>query len=103
MINITIVYSKNVVKDVTIEGHADYSKSGSDIVCSGVSAIGVGCLNALYEITGKKPEATIRNGFIHLNCGMDSESQLIIKVMIIQLNTISEEYSKFIKIKNITQ
>lgn len=103
MIKITILNSNDKVVNVTIEGHADFSKHGSDIVCAGVSAIGVGCLNALYEISGIKPDATVREGYINLNCGIDDESQLIVKVMIIQLKSIHEEYNKYIKIINITQ
>ena len=36
MIKVEIVKEVEVIKQVTVDGHADYAEHGSDIVCAGV-------------------------------------------------------------------
>lgn len=98
MIKVDFVLKNNFYKELTIKGHANYDSYGKDIVCSAVSAIGVGGLNAIYQITGQKPDYQIEDGYIHLEFIDDDKCQIIANTMLVQLQSIEESYKKYIKI-----
>ena len=50
MIEVSYLEREKNVEALEIKGHANYADEGQDIVCSAVSAIGVGGLNALENI-----------------------------------------------------
>ncbi|MDY4788768.1 MAG: ribosomal-processing cysteine protease Prp [Bacilli bacterium] len=99
MIKVDFVLKNNFYKELTIKGHANFDSYGKDIVCSAVSAIGVGGLNAIYQITGIKPDYEVEDGFIHLVFNTDEKSQTIAQTMLVQLQSIEESYNQYIKIK----
>ena len=99
MIKVDFVLKNNSYTELTIKGHANYATEGSDIVCSAVSAIGVGGLNAIEKIKGEEPKYKIEDGFINVLFETDETSQIIAKTIYTQLKTIEESYSKYIKIK----
>ena len=37
-----------------MSGHADYAEHGSDVVCAGVSALVINCINSIEEFTDTK-------------------------------------------------
>ncbi len=98
MINVTVTKQVEVIKGITIEGHSNYASKGKDIVCAGVSAIGVGTVNAIYEITKKQPSTIVEDGYMEIKFPADQTSQLIAKVMLVQLQSIEESYQKNLKI-----
>jgi uncharacterized protein len=98
MITISFEFKANLFTAVTIEGHSNYDKKGSDIVCAGVSAIGVGSLNAISEITNTKPHYKMEDGYLHIEFDETDKVQLIAEVMSIQLRSIEENYGKYVKI-----
>ncbi len=97
MINIEIIGSP--INKIIIKGHADYAENGKDIVCAGVSSIVTGTINALEQITKKKPCFVIKEGFSEVEFKNDDEEQIIANVMKVQLETIENSYKKYIKIK----
>ena len=99
MIKVDFVLKNNFYTELTIKGHANYAEAGSDIVCSAVSAIGVGGLNAIEKIKGEEPNYKIEDGFINVLFETDETSQIIAKTIYTQLKTIEESYGKYLKIK----
>lgn len=102
MIKIVINEKNKLVKSLIISGHANCGEYGKDIVCAGVSSIVVGGLNALTMLEDKnKIKALINEGYVEIQVDDEKSTiiQLILKVMIIQLESIEESYPKFIKIK----
>ena len=99
MIKVDFVLKNNFYTELTIKGHANYAESGSDIVCSAVSAIGVGGLNAIQKIKGYEPKYKVNDGFINVLFETDETSQIIAKTLYVQLKSVEESYGKFIKIK----
>lgn len=99
MINIIIYQEDNLLKKVSIKGHSNYAPKGEDIVCAGVSAIGVGTVNAIYEITKQKPEFHSEDGNLELEFPSGGDAQIIAKTMLIQLKSIEESYPKYVKIQ----
>ena len=99
MIKVDFVLKNNFYTELTIKGHANFAEEGSDIVCSAVSAIGVGGLNAIEKIKGEEPKYKIEDGFINVLFETDETSQIIAKTIYTQLKTIEESYGKYLKIK----
>jgi uncharacterized protein YsxB (DUF464 family) len=83
---------------VTISGHANSAPHGKDLVCAAVSAVGVGCLNALGQ--SRNVHVINQEGLIDIQVlqALSNEETIILKTMVIQLRTIQDSYSKFIKI-----
>lgn len=98
MIEVNYLENNSVISKLEISGHANFDKKGKDIVCSAVSAIGVGGINALTNID--EIEIVIKDGYILVNgSGLNNEyNQIVLKTMLTQLKTIEKSYSKYIKV-----
>lgn len=98
MISVNVTFIGNDVKSLTVSGHANYDKYGKDIVCAGVSAVVTGGINALesqvsnIEIISNKNELGVK--VINSN----EYIQIVLKTILIQLETIESSYKKYIKI-----
>jgi len=83
---------------LSVLGHANYDEKGKDIVCSAVSAVTVGGINAL-----KNPEAfnlKVESGEVEISLlGRANEYDYqVLETMLIQLKSIAETNSKYIKV-----
>lgn len=98
MIEVSYLEREKNVEALEIKGHANYADEGQDIVCSAVSAIGVGGLNALENIDDI--DIICEKGYISVKGkGLNSDhNQIVIRTIVIQLYTIEKSYKKFIKI-----
>jgi uncharacterized protein YsxB (DUF464 family) len=99
MIKIKVLKKDEIIKSVTTKGHANYDEYGKDIVCAGVSAVMVGSLNAIIEMTGITPKYSMKDGYLSMEVAADELTQQIVKVMLIQLKSIQESYPKNVHIK----
>ena len=99
MIKIKVLKKDEIIKSVITKGHANFAEHGKDIVCAGVSAVVTGGINALEsEIENIKiinEENTLGVEVINSN----DKIQLILKTILIQLETIESSYKKYIKIR----
>lgn len=60
------------IKQFVVKGHAEFAEKGSDIVCSGVSAVAYAAIGAIEELVGLKGFYKIRkDGF--MSCKLDME------------------------------
>ncbi|MBM7660666.1 uncharacterized protein YsxB (DUF464 family) [Bacillus mesophilus] len=106
MIEINITRASNqLLKSVTISGHAEYDEPGKDIVCAGVSAVTFGAANAVEELCGIALHVEQgKSGFLRfvIPTGMDGDklekTHFLMEGMLVSLKTIEESYSDFIKI-----
>lgn len=98
MINVEYIENKATIAYIKISGHANYDDYGKDIVCSAVSAISIGALNALRNI--ENYAITQKEGLIIIESKNESsyEDNIILQTMLIQLKTIEQSYPKFIQI-----
>ena len=99
MIKIIVLKQDEIIKSVTTQGHANYDEYGKDIVCAGVSAVMVGGLNAIIELTKVTPKYSMKDGYLSMEVAADELTQQIVKVMLIQLKSIQESYPKNVHIK----
>ena len=98
MIKVEYIENSSNIEYIKISGHANYNDYGKDIVCSAVSAISIGALNALknienYAITQKEGLIIIEN-----KNKSSYDDNIVLNTMLIQLKTIEQSYPKFIQI-----
>jgi uncharacterized protein YsxB (DUF464 family) len=105
MINIVFKKKDNLFISFEINGHAGYSKSGTDIVCSAVSALAYTFANGITDVV--KVNACIdvfEDGFLNLDIShLDKENiekcQVLLETMFIGLKSMNVMYGKYISIK----
>ncbi|CEG28014.1 ribosomal-processing cysteine protease Prp [Bacillus sp. B-jedd] len=107
MIDVTISRNEaGLIHSFSISGHALFADRGKDIVCAGASAISVGAINAIHEMTGVVPETEIdyEEGLLrcvipeNLPAQEQEKIQVLLNGMYFQLKTIEEEYGRHIRI-----
>jgi uncharacterized protein YsxB (DUF464 family) len=52
MIRIRVKKRQGLVEQIKVTGHANFAEHGMDIVCAAVSAVTIGLVNAMEQITG---------------------------------------------------
>ena len=105
MITITVNKDKSGrIHSFEMTGHANFAEHGKDLVCAGASAVSFGAVNAIISLTGKTPEihqgsegGYLKVSFPH-STEDDHDTQLIVKAMIVSLQTIEKDYGQHIKI-----
>ena len=99
MIKVTINYLNDSINELIVKGHSNFAPKGSDIVCAGVSAIVVGGINAICSLVNdNKINYEVEDGYVRLTSLNNIEVQKILKVIIVQLKSVEDSYSKHIKI-----
>lgn len=84
-----------------LSGHAGFSQYGTDVVCAGVSALVINCINSVEEFTDTEFDL-IQNeedGLIDFTCKepVDEKALLLIQSTLYGLSQISESYgSKYV-------
>lgn len=100
MIKVNIFKNQDIVSGIEIKGHANSGEYGKDLVCAGVSAISIGMNNAL-DAKGIECNVEVESGYFRLMLNEESDvAQIILFTAIVQLETIQESYSKYIRIGN---
>lgn len=100
MIKIRISQSGKDIRKIDIHGHALSSDYGNDLVCAGVSSIVFGAMNAIDRIVPNVCSFQIKENNIQIY--VDKPSDLIpvlLKMLIIELETMEESYPENIQIK----
>ncbi len=99
MIKITYLENNDQIIYLKSEGHANYDIKGKDIVCSAVSAIIIGGLNAIKNIDDY--QVSSENGKVEIALKTDKQNnidKIVFKTMLIQLKTIEDSYKDYVKI-----
>ncbi|MBW5447871.1 ribosomal-processing cysteine protease Prp [Cohnella sp. CFH 77786] len=106
MITVTIERGEDGrIRRFSVSGHAGYDVPGQDIVCAGVSAVTVGAVNAIEQLTGLVPKAKMRGGWLTAEAPqggdpeLESRAQLLLEGMLVSLQTIADEYGKYVQIQ----
>lgn len=107
MIEVIIYEEDNQLVAFEISGHANSGPYGYDLVCAGVSAVSFGAVNAVFELCeiDLEVDQAGEGGYLHVSIptkyplAQRQKAQLIFEAMIVSLQTIEREYSKFIKIQ----
>ncbi|MFJ8063129.1 ribosomal-processing cysteine protease Prp [Psychrobacillus sp. NPDC096426] len=107
MIKVTITRDQSgLIHSFEMKGHADFAEHGKDLVCAGASAVSFGAVNAIIALTEITPIIKQKGdgGYLYVevpsttNSEKGANMQLILESMIVSLQTIEQDYSKYIKI-----
>jgi uncharacterized protein YsxB (DUF464 family) len=95
----------NVVEQVLVTGHANFAEHGMDIVCAAVSAVAIGMVNAMEQLTGvtvHQPD----DGEGKVDCRLPAELPtedireqlgLLMEAMVLSLQGIVDAYPAYVK------
>ena len=97
MVRVKLLTKGNDLYGLEISGHAGYAEAGQDLVCAGVSSIVTGGFNALSKEDIE--EIALEEGYAKVILKQNSSSIEVLKVIVIQLQTLEESYPKFITLK----
>lgn len=101
MVKVWVKRKDAYIDEIEIKDHSGYAKSGQDLVCAGVSSIGIGMLNALDQLVPDMCELQIDEAYIKIKTKQSDEVvQLLLKAMLIQLSTMQESYQTYITIND---
>ncbi len=80
-------------------GHAEYAES-DDIVCAGVSALVITCINSIEALTEDRcmcrSDAESGDIVFRLSEGFGEKSQLLLKSLLLGLEEIEADYADYI-------
>lgn len=92
------------IRSFEMSGHANFAEHGKDLVCAGASAVSFGAVNAIIALTGKMPQIDQGSDGGYLKVTFpeadekDHDIQLIVKAMIVSLQTIEQDYGQHIQL-----
>ncbi len=95
--------SSGRISSFEMTGHADFAEHGKDLVCAGASAVSFGAVNAIIALTGITPDIDMGSDGGYLKVVLpetekDTEIQLIVRAMIVSLQTIEQDYGQHINL-----
>ena len=79
---------------IQMEGHANRSVNGQDIVCAAISALTCNLINSMEELTDNRIRADTDSGktVIEWEC-LDERGKLLVDSWFLGLVTINQEYN----------
>ena len=107
MIKVTVIRDQSgLIHSFEMKGHANFAEHGQDLVCAGASAVSFGAVNAISVLTKTTPiiKQKGNGGYLYVevpsieNADKAAQIQLILESMIVSLQTIEQDYEKYIQI-----
>ncbi len=104
MISVNIEYRDEDIVSFTVEGHAGYAKSGSDIYCAGVSAVAQTTILGLLNLMEQTPRYIVEKGYLlcelpdQLSTPDKERARVILNTMEIGLKAMKDAYGEHLKI-----
>ena len=101
MTTVTFLKSDDIICGFEISGHSDFAEEGSDIVCAAVSSAAYMTANTITEILHIDADVTENDGFMSLSLskGEAEKSAVVLDGLRLHLTALSEQYTKYIKVK----
>ncbi len=98
MIVFTVRKSGSRYLGFSFEGHADYAKHGSDIVCAAASVLAFNTANSIEELTDDhfRQEMSEEGGYLRVDFPEKAgeKSALLIESLILGVKSIEKEYGE---------
>ena len=101
MITVTFNCSDNLICGFIISGHSGFSEEGSDIICAAVSSAAFMTANTITEILHIDADVAENDGFMSLSLSKSEaeKSAVVLDGLRLHLTALSEQYTKYIKVK----
>ena len=105
MIKVLVKQNNNQIVNLSITGHADSGEYGKDLVCAGVSTVGIWAMNMLAKkgfLAKGLGTIEINEGYINVVVNhTDEVCQVVLETLVVTLETMVESYGRFIKISKV--
>lgn len=98
MINISLKKSDDKLKEIFINGHANFNEYGKDIVCASASSIVITTVNAILKFDQNAIMYTDNKGVYIKILKDDKTTMYLIENMLDLLKELQSDYPKTIKI-----
>ena len=103
MTTVLIKKTKGGYQGFTCTGHSGYARSGSDIVCSAVSVLVINTINAMEKFADEQMEiiAGDEDGVIDVTFAnpLNEKGKLLMDTMVLGLESIEQQYRKYLRLK----
>jgi uncharacterized protein YsxB (DUF464 family) len=104
MTEVCIFRSRGSIVGFQAKGHTGYAEEGSDIVCSAVSVLTQSAVLGVTELLKLNAAVSVHKG--DLNCMLEKDikpgdlerAQLIFETMRLGLESVSDDYDRYLKI-----
>ena len=86
-----------------IMGHSDMNPEGPEILCAAVSSAAYMTANAVTDVLWLKPVLLNKDGDMYLKVKTESEAEqcrVLFEGLRLHLSSLSEQYPKYLKVKN---
>ena len=97
MIKVLVKQNNNQIVNLSITGHADSGEYGKDLVCAGVSTVGIGAMNMLAKkgfLAKGLGTIEINEGYINVVVNhTDEVCQVVLETLVVTLETMVESLS----------
>ena len=98
MIHINANRKDGKIVYLSVKGHADYATEGKDIVCSAISAIVVGGINALTNPKDFNLKVEKGDVEVSVKAKASEHDYEVLETVLIQLKSVEETSSKYVKV-----
>lgn len=103
MIKVNIYKQKDEIIGFELSGHAQHSKSGTDIVCSAVSALTISAVNGITQLTDAVITFKDENDLMQMKSDKPTkDSNLLLDSMHLSLKDIEEQFPKNVFISEVS-
>ncbi|ACU78516.1 ribosomal-processing cysteine protease Prp [Mycoplasma mycoides] len=104
MVDIIINYKNNKIIQFQMKGHANSDEYGKDLVCAGLTAIVSGALNAIDSYYKNDVDIEVLKNKITIIVKQENNNnlQLMLDMLKIQIQTITIQYPKNARIKEVS-
>ncbi len=112
MINIELYFKNDNLYRFSVNGHANFSEHGSDIVCAGVSTLVLNTINSIDKFLDEpisladmdKNKGVIDCSFDdRLNSKYNPQTTILLQSMVFGLETMEQMYGEYITINRNTR
>ena len=98
MITVKVKVHNEIYQYLSVKGHAGAGEYGNDLICAGVSSIMFGLLNAI-DMADKEVILNVKENLIEvINDSNNTKVNDYLELAVVQLKTIEQSYSQYIKI-----
>ena len=98
MIHINANRKDGKIVYLSVKGHASYATEGKDIVCSAISAIVVGGINALTNPKDFNLKVEKGDVEVSVKAKASEHDYEVLEIVLIQLKSVEETSSKYVKV-----
>lgn len=104
MTEVCIFRSRGSIVGFQAKGHTGYAEEGNDIVCSAVSALTQSAVLGITELLKLNAAVSVHKGDLYcmleenIRSGDLESAQLILETMRLGLESVSDNYDRYLKI-----